>query len=249
MPAKNKMGVVVFFLVSVTFFVITTGILAIKEQEKTTRIRVEEELAQTAEELSETKSSLDTAKQEIDGLSGQLSSERTRAEDLAKKLSREKAQTQKLSSDLSDKVSKISSLETDLASKQSKVTSLTEEKEQIAIKLAQLGEEKNKLQAELTILRGGEGEYPSVDLGDISVSAMKDLKGSVLQVNQEFGFVIINIGAKDKITKGTVLFISRKDRFAGKIEVDRVFEDMCSANILKEWQKMNIKVGDRVKAL
>lgn len=243
MTTSHKISVIVLLLSSITFFVICTGILAIKEKEKNTRIRLEGELAQTQEELAQTKEALSEANQQIADLSDQLADEKAKAEELAEKLAQEKRENEDLRKKLDNLEYKIEELEEQIEKKDSELAAARKEKEQLNLKIARLEEEKARLQEKLNKLED------TVDLGKISVVALKEIKGMVMAVNEDYGFVIINLGAKDKITKGMVLFVYRDDTMIGKVEVDRIYEEMSSANILPEWKQADIKVGDQVKAL
>ncbi len=242
MSGAHKISVILLLLVSITFFVITTGILAIKEHEKSNRIRLEGELSDTRGELATTQTNLTKANERIDGLSTQLANETKRANELSDDLDSERAGTKRLKRKLDDKIARVEELEADLRKKKSKIISLGNEKEEIAAKLSKLGEQRYNLEEQIT-------DSEIIDLGKISVTAMQNIKGNVMAVNKEFGFVIINLGAKDKIARGTVLFVYRGNKLVTKVEVDRIYEDMCSANILANWKKLKLKVGDQVKAL
>ena len=245
MSGAHKISVILLLLVSIIFFVITTGILAIKEHEKSNRIRLEGE-------LSITQTNLTKANERIDGLSTQLADETKRADGLSNDLDTQRVETKRLTRELNDKIAQIEELETDLKNKKSKITSLGNEKEEIAAKLSRLGQERNKLEEQIAELENKISKFPdieTIDLGKISVTAMQNIKGDVMAVNKEFGFVIINLGAKDKIARGTILFVYRGDKLVTKVEIDRIYEDMCSANILADWKKLKLKVGDSVKAL
>ena len=242
MSGTHKLSVILLLLISIIFFVVTTGILAIKEHEKSNRIRLEGELFDTQGELAATQTNLTKANERIDGLSQQLSDETKRANGLSDDLDTKRAETKRLKRELNNKIAQIEELEADLKKKKTKITSLGDEKEEIAAKLSKLGEERYKLEEQIT-------DSKTINLGKISVTPMRNIKGDVMAVNKEFGFVIINLGAKDKIAKGTMLFVYRQDKLVTKVEVDRIYEDMCSANILAEWKKLKLKVGDQVKAL
>jgi len=72
------------------------------------------------------------------------------------------------------------------------------------------------------------------------------LSGEVLAVNDEFSFIIIDLGKKDGVKKGEKFIVYKDEKYKGKVEVEEVFKDMCSCNILPEYQITEIKVGDKV---
>lgn len=72
------------------------------------------------------------------------------------------------------------------------------------------------------------------------------LTGEVLAVNDEFHFVIVSLGKKDGVKGGEKFIVYKDKKYKGKVEVEEVFKDMCSCNILPEYQAEEIKVGDMV---
>lgn len=72
------------------------------------------------------------------------------------------------------------------------------------------------------------------------------LNGKILEVNNEHNFVIINLGKGKKVKKGMVFLVYREKKLLGKVEVEEVFQDMSSCNILPWFQKEEIKMDDGV---
>ncbi len=58
--------------------------------------------------------------------------------------------------------------------------------------------------------------------------------------------VMISVGSDDQVRKGYRFTVYRGERYVGKVEVEKVFSDMCSARILSDWTKEKIKEGDDV---
>ena len=56
--------------------------------------------------------------------------------------------------------------------------------------------------------------------------------------------VMLSVGAEDGVKKGYRFTISRGERYIGKVEVEKVFDDMSSAKILADWTKGPIKEND-----
>lgn len=58
------------------------------------------------------------------------------------------------------------------------------------------------------------------------------VRGRVLRVEPEIQLVILDVGEKDEVRRGMEFLISRGDQLVGKVQVQNVLEDMCSARIL-----------------
>ena len=76
----------------------------------------------------------------------------------------------------------------------------------------------------------------------------KVIDGTVLAVNEEHNFVIIDMGKQDGIRKNMVLMVYRERKLLGKVEVEEVFEDMSSCVILPWFEKVDVKINDGVLA-
>lgn len=72
-----------------------------------------------------------------------------------------------------------------------------------------------------------------------------NLEGRVLQVNRDWNFVILNLGAKNVHTKMPLL-VARGDKFIARLEVTSVFKNVCVAEILPEIQSGQIEAADKV---
>ena len=83
----------------------------------------------------------------------------------------------------------------------------------------------------------------------ISLPTPSELEGQVLVVNDEFAFVVINIGEKDGIEETSVLEVYRGQSLLGKVQVERIYDTMSSAVILPESLTGEIKEGDAVKLI
>jgi len=74
-----------------------------------------------------------------------------------------------------------------------------------------------------------------------------NLEGRVLQVDNDYGFVILSL-TKKQIRPGFELVVASKGakRISARVRVVKVTEDYCQADILPVARRKNIKVGDRV---
>jgi SMC interacting uncharacterized protein involved in chromosome segregation len=67
----------------------------------------------------------------------------------------------------------------------------------------------------------------------------------VTGVSDKVNLVILSVGRDDKVMKGFEFTIFRGSEFVGKVVVDRVEKDHCTAFSRKEVERTPIKVGDK----
>lgn len=73
----------------------------------------------------------------------------------------------------------------------------------------------------------------------------KDLRGEVLQVNPEWGFIVTDLGRKE-INQGMELLVARDDGFVARVMITRVLDDISVAEIKPEVVTGTIATGDRL---
>jgi len=195
------------------------------------------ELASTQKSLSDTQGQLTTAQAEVQKLTTDvtaakrdLETKTTQLADAEKKREEAegslKAMNEKLGGRTLDAV--LASLNE--SSEQVKV--LSAEKKIIEDSLAQIQKDLNRLR-ELDVLRA-ENKAPL------------ELSGRVLAINKQWNFVVLDVGKDDKLVEGVDLTVYRGDTLIGKIRSVSVEANTAIADILPEWTKTEIQVGDKV---
>lgn len=81
---------------------------------------------------------------------------------------------------------------------------------------------------------------------DIEVVMRDGLKGSVVAVDEEWDFVVVNVGEKDGARQSGKLMVSREGKLVGKVQITSLDENQSIANILPNWKQGDIQVGDTV---
>jgi hypothetical protein len=136
---------------------------------------------------------------------------------------------------ISEQKAQIASLETDLESAKAK----TDETE-----LA-----RKALENELTLLK------VKYDINDGGIAAgggdknrnwRQDIEGKILSVNNDFNYVILNIGANLQMEEGTEMLVARDDKLVAKIQIARVLSQISVADILPFADTGGVKENDRV---
>ena len=72
----------------------------------------------------------------------------------------------------------------------------------------------------------------------------KAVEAQVLAVRRDVNLVMLSVGKDDGVKKGDKFTIFRDDKYIGKIEIETLFDDMCSGRILPELTREDIKQGD-----
>jgi len=70
----------------------------------------------------------------------------------------------------------------------------------------------------------------------------------VLAVRPDVGLVMISAGTQQNVKAGYTFTISRGDQYVAKVQVDRVYPDMCSAKVITGMQKQEIQVHDEARS-
>ncbi len=230
---------------AVTFFIM-------KEQEKQQRVLIEQTLdetlkvkEQTLKDLREMTRLKTDAELKIDQL-------KEEAKRLSQDLERQKKEAQAALAKLKDGENKVRKLSTALKEQETKVESLMQtrkslksQNEELNIQLSQIRLAKQALENKILI-----GESGAVQLEKIVVRGItQEIEGKVLVVNDEFNFVVLDLGEDSGVEPGTILTITRDGAVLGKVEVENVYEDMSSAIILPQWQKGPFMEDDNVEIL
>lgn len=89
----------------------------------------------------------------------------------------------------------------------------------------------------------------TIKLEGIVVKAAPVVAGKVLAVNEEHGFIIVDLGRVNNLKLGDILSVYRNEEFVGRVKVERVEEGICAAAILSEWQDVEFKENDEVRGI
>jgi predicted nucleic acid-binding Zn-ribbon protein len=147
----------------------------------------------------------------------------------------------------------------ELASTKQQLEETRDKLRQTEEKYAQLETKYQKVKKELDAILNPTGEEGG-DGG--TVQFVKKLKGTVIDVNRKWDFVVIDLGSENKMTvpagKGktrdivvslpmnVLMTASRDDNYLGKLKIIRVNSNCAIADILPEQRKNEIQVGDQV---
>ena len=100
-----------------------------------------------------------------------------------------------------------------------------------------------------------EQEYASMKtrynrlIGDTSKpedSRLQKLEGTVLDVDYDWNYVVLNLGSKDNLPENLEMTIAREQEYICKVLVTRVYKNFSVAEILPKLKEGNVIEGDRV---
>lgn len=205
----------------------------------------EQKLRQKTEEiLAETRGQLALAEDK----NAQLTRDLQEAKEIEARLVKERKNAER---DLDAAKERITALEGDLQKAAEDIKAVEElektasEKEKVKEELAKVREEKTKLEIEL---QKRTGNIPgSVDVGDVKVQTGRRFSGKVLVVNKRYDFVVIDLGKDHGMETGVVLILHRGRKFMGKVIVEKVYDRMSAAALMRDWMQGEPEVGDGVK--
>lgn len=209
----------------VLLLITTTTFCILKEKEKTLRISVQEELAGTIVKKKAVENKLAETVKSKEKVQEELTAEKERTFALEKKVEEKERQIKLV----------LEKLEKEIAARQEAEANVV-----MAMKTKRILEAKVKRLA----------KRPKVFvLEKIIVKPAPVLTGKVLEVNNEHTFVVVDLGKLDKLNLGDILSIYRNDRFVGRVQVEKVREDICAAAVLPEWYGVEFKREDEARVL
>jgi len=70
--------------------------------------------------------------------------------------------------------------------------------------------------------------------------------GRILEVNDEWNFVVLNLGTNNGMVPNGTMIVHRGDKMLGRVRIASVAKDMCIATIERDWQQGQFQEGDFV---
>lgn len=107
--------------------------------------------------------------------------------------------------------------------------------------------ERNMEQSVLVEAARKQGFDPKMLVG--SPSGTPPVTGRVLEVEEEVGIVILNVGETKNVRPGMEFVISRGSKYITKVRVRNIYEDMCSAVILEDMGVAPPEVSDLAQTM
>lgn len=173
--------------------------------------------------------------------------------DLTDAVEREKQAQEDLRAQLNDDLSaseeKISALQVQIDALKTENQKIEEQRQQWQTQYEDLQKQMEDMSqkgaAASTEAEAAQGQT-EVSLDKIVVSPASGKEGQVISVDQETDFVIVSLGEKDGIQKGTVLSVYRGQEYLGDITVSRVLAEMSAADFVAPLSSQKVMKDDRV---
>ena len=180
--------------------------------------RTSDELNVTKDELAQTKDQLERAQQQVVALNETV--------------------TQK-NAEIARQGDQIGQLEQDKAGLQVQIDDLN-------TTVAKMEDEQQDLKDKITTLEQTVVELEGLT-GQGNVKALpKGLHGTVVVVNKDWNFVILDLGSNDGLVPNAEMLIHRGDKLIGKVLISGVTRDLSIADINTDWVQGQVKEGDFV---
>jgi len=233
---------VIFLLSTIALFVVLNG-------EKSAKLALQNELAEILKAKKKLSAELDEVKVIKSDLEMKLSALEAQAKMLGDSYEKEKSQKEGLKLELTKKDTELSGIKSQLdsaaAEKQNLQATLDQEKtkySQLKERVDKLVEVKNELEKKIKDIVDKQG----VELERIVVKQEGELEGRVLVINKEYNFIVTDIGSDDQTALGDILTVFRDGKYVGEGQIEKIYDTMSAATIVKETKPGAIQINDKV---
>jgi len=173
-------------------------------------------LAQTLTTLKQTQDELATTKTEVDN---------------------QKAEVAKRDGQINELKTAKADLEQQVKDREDKIAKHEETIKDLKDEVKSDEEELRKVEAELAACKDPTGREPYIPAG---------IAGRIVKVNDDWNFVILNLGTNQKMVPNGTMIVHRGDKMIGRVRIAVVNKNMSIATIERDWQQGQIREGDFV---
>lgn len=243
MNTKAKALTPVLLLLIVLSFCLAVTALFFLKNEKDAKLALEKKLEQSDNIIKTLEAKLDEANKLVLQLNEKMKDSDTRIVSLTTQLDEAKASADSIQGERDTLQAELDSLKGSKEELIVKLSSAQKELEEVKTKLDAAIKEKDSLDQNLKDLQAQTG----VQLDKIVVSPTGIEEGKILVVNEEFDFVVINLGQEANVSVGQPVYIYQGDKFLGEGAIEKVQEAMSVVKISDPNIKSAVKVGDIIK--
>jgi hypothetical protein len=242
MNKEGKATTIFLLVLAILSLCLTAGTLMLFRQEKDKRLSLEQQLEQISAAKLQLEKQLSEAKKQ-----SLLSEERfkeieTKNSNLTSELEVEKSFREQLATEnkaLQENFANESQLKENFKKKLSRAVG-----ELKAMRQKLQGIESERLSLDQKIKSMALGSEVSLDKIVVNPTSSKD--ASIVVVNREHGFAIINLGEESGITVDQVLSVYRNKKYLGDIKIERVQNNLSVADFIAPLNKDKVREGDKV---
>ncbi len=204
------------------------GQIRLVQQMAATRL---DQYFQEGEDHRATKGELTRTKLELDNTIRQLNDTREQLAAARREIAEKDAEIARQRGRITDLEGQVASLQENVQRLEGEVAKLKEDIREKEIEIARLEDLINRDRP------GG---------GEVVRNVRPGLTGEIITVNPEWNFVILNIGSQDTLVPTAEMLVHRGDSLIGRVRVRSVTENLAIAEIIRDWEILPPKEGDRV---
>ncbi len=210
-----------------------------KEELTKTKTALEGQVAALTKDAKSRADELAAEKRAREAMTNQLTQKESELKRFREQADQERKEKQGISEELTRTKQSVQSVNNELKT-------LREAKEALEKRVKEMLAARAK-EAEQIVVKPAAGSSPVLSSG--STMAVAPLQGKVLVVNKEFNFVVINLGSRDGIKKGSRFAITRDGKPVVTAEVEKLYDNMSAATLLSEEKKSEVKEGDLARQI
>lgn len=186
---------------------------------------------------NDTKTDLENTRQDLENTRAELENTKAQLEDAKTQIVQLNETIRGKDQELEEKSTLIAGLEEEKSKLETEVADLTTQVAGLQDQIAQLEEDKSVLETQL--------EKCDKELHK-EITMKPGTTGTIVYANQEWNFVVIDIGANDGVQATAEMIVHRGDSMIGKIKISAVRDNVSIAEVLTAFQKDTVKEGDDV---
>ncbi|MCS7064472.1 MAG: hypothetical protein NZM04_10640 [Methylacidiphilales bacterium] len=203
-------------------------------------------LEQTTNKLNQTESELSATKQNLEATTTQLSEARSKAESLTQSLNEATEKLSSLEKELVQTKEKMALAEAKLAEVNRTLGEKSEEARAATEKLEALQAERKIIDEQLAAAQKEINRLNDLIRRKPDKKLPPGISGRIVNVNKNWGFVVLNIGDKDGLIPGGELIVYRGKEYIGKLRVTSTEAKTAVADIIPDATRGEIQIGDEV---
>lgn len=192
-------------------------------------VRLEDEITTAQDDITGLKDDITGIEADLDEANNNLAQAKQAQQEAEAATEKAQLSVDPLKEEIDSLEADISTMQDTIAEKEEQIADNTDIVSALEKQVEDLGKE---LEAKAVLERDG--------------NPFKGLAGKVIEVNEEWNFIVIDVGAEDNLVESAVALVHRADQLLGKVRVSQVDEGMAVADILLDWRKGSIQIGDSI---
>jgi hypothetical protein len=141
----------------------------------------------------------------------------------------------------------IDRLESDLSERTAELAQANRDLDMARDDIAELEEQNIELTDQVADQEALIEEYEAELFADVgTVTTPEGLSGSVMLVNRDWNFVILDIGRDQGLMLNTEMLVHRNEQLVGKVKISDLRPNVAIAEIMAGWSQMPLREGDHV---